>query len=115
MGFRHLRDLHAEDAHGDIIIALHLHEILEGHLSTWEALEFTWPVKSRRYLDAWALDDTCVLEALRLDVRYCPKLQSCAILRKVMMQPWENGKNPNFGPNLETPKFFLMGFTSMTS
>ena len=24
----------------------------------------------------------------------------------LMMQPWENGKNPNFGPNLGTAKFF---------
>ena len=23
-----------------------------------------------------------------------------------MTQPWENGKNPNFTPNLETSKFF---------
>ena len=26
---------------------------------------------------------------------------------KVIMQPWENGKNPNFGATLGPPKFFL--------
>ena len=25
---------------------------------------------------------------------------------KVMMQTWENGKNPNFGPNFGIQKFF---------
>ena len=41
-----------------------------------------------------------------LDVRHCPKLQSCAISRKIKMQASENGKNPNFGPNLGPPKIF---------
>ena len=42
-----------------------------------------------------------------LDIRQCPKLQSCAISKKLKMQPWENSKNPNFGYNLGPPNFFL--------
>ena len=33
----------------------------------------------------------------------------------IMMQPWENGKNSNFGPNLVPPKIFFIGFTSTSS
>ena len=31
---------------------------------------------------------------------------------KLVMQPWENGKNPDFRPNLDPLKSFFMGFTS---
>ena len=31
------------------------------------------------------------------------------------MQPWKNGKNPNFGPNSGLPKIYSMGFTSTSS
>ena len=34
---------------------------------------------------------------------------SCNLVQyqaNIMMQPWENGKNPNFGPSLGPPKFF---------
>ena len=29
------------------------------------------------------------------------------------MQPWENDKNPNFGPNLGPQNFFFMSFTKL--
>ena len=44
-----------------------------------------------------------------------PKLQSSSISRKATMQPWENGKNPNFGPNLPLPpppRFVFVSFNS---
>ena len=31
--------------------------------------------------------------------------------RKLMMQPWEYGKNPNSGPNLGHPRFFSLFFS----
>ena len=47
------------------------------------------------------------------DVRHCPKLQSCAISRKLMNQIWKNNEKHNFrpdlgpiGPNLGPKKFF---------
>ena len=54
-----------------------------------------------------------------LDVRHCPKLQSSASCKlqyqgKLIMQPWENDKNPNFGPNFGAPNFFK-GFFSTSS
>ena len=33
--------------------------------------------------------------------RHCPKLQSCAISRKTKDATLRNGKNPDFGPNLD--------------
>ena len=41
-----------------------------------------------------------------LDVRHCPKLQSFVTSRKHNMQPWQNGKSPNFGPSLDPRKIF---------
>ena len=44
---------------------------------------------------------------------------SCNLVQyqgKLIMQPWENGKNPNFKSNLEPlPSVFLMGVTSNSS
>ena len=40
-----------------------------------------------------------------------PKLQSSSISRKATMQPWENGKNPNFGPNLLFVSFNSTSYT----
>ena len=46
---------------------------------------------------------------LPLDVRHCPKLQSCAILRKTNDATLRNTKNPNFGP-IWGPKNLFHGF-----
>ena len=52
-----------------------------------------------------------------LDVRHCPKLQSCAISRQTI-QTWKYSKKPNFGPNFAVfgpnlaPQIFLWVFTS---
>ena len=35
-----------------------------------------------------------------LDAKHCPKLQSCAISGKLMMQTQESGEKPNAGPIL---------------
>ena len=40
-----------------------------------------------------------------LDVRHCPKLQFCATF-KLMMQPCQNDKNPNFRSNFWAPEIF---------
>ena len=41
-----------------------------------------------------------------LDVRHCPKLQSCAMSRKTYDATLKTGKKPNLGPNLGPPKSF---------
>ena len=40
-------------------------------------------------------------EVSALPDRHCPKLQSCAISRKTKDATLRNGKNPDFGPNLD--------------
>ena len=45
-----------------------------------------------------------------LDVRHCPKLQSCAISRKANDAYLKNGKNPYFEPNFGCPNFFFFFF-----
>ena len=41
-----------------------------------------------------------------LDVRHCPKLQSCAISRKCNDATLKDAKNPDFGSSLGFSKFF---------
>ena len=41
-----------------------------------------------------------------------PKCNSVQYQGKLMMQTWENVKNPNFRPNFGRQKFFLVSFTS---
>ena len=45
-----------------------------------------------------------------LDVRHCPKLQSCATSRKANDAYLKNSKNPYFEPNFGPPKFFFREF-----
>ena len=46
-----------------------------------------------------------------LAVRHRPKLQSCAILEKIMMEPQGNVKNPTLILNpIWGPKIFFQGF-----
>ena len=53
--------------------------------------------------------------SILLDVDIVPSCDLVQYQGKLMMQPWENAKSPNFRPNLGPPIFFFMGFTSTSS